>query len=199
LKRKCLFCILAAAAAVFATTASAQVSLENKTPAANPNFQKYSIFAGFGYTSLNQVNQSRYGLIGANVDFSRNWGRFFALTLDGAFYPTSYNSGNPGNPTVSMVLAGPEIHGMLFENWSLYLRGMMGGEHTGGENMTPSVSFAGGVGVGLQHDLNSHWALRAGGDDIGSSFSLINNSPQLGNSPHRRWNARASIGVAYKF
>lgn len=187
------------AAACLAVTASAQVSLETKTPAANPNFKKYSIYAGFGYTSLNQVNQSRYGLIGANVDVSRNWGRFFALTLDGGFFPTSYASGNPGNPSVTTVLIGPELHGTLFENWSLYFRGMMGVAHTGGENMIPNVSFAGGVGGGLQHDLNSHWALRAGGDDIGSSFSLINNSPQLGNSPHRRWNAHASIGVMYKF
>lgn len=197
LKRKCW--LFAAAAACLAMTASAQVSLENKTPAANPNFQKYSIFAGFGYTSLNQVNQSRYGLIGGNVDLSRNWGRFFALTVDGGFFPTSFSSGNPGNPSVSMVLAGPEIHGTLFENWMLYARGMIGGEHTGGESETPRVSFAGGIGAGIQHDLGPHWAVRAGGDDIGSSFSLANNSPQLGYSPHRRFNARADIGIVFRF
>ena len=198
MKRKCLTWCLAAAAAFFAVTASAQVALETKTPS-NPNFQKYAIFAGVGYTSLNQVNQSRYGLIGANVDVSRNWGRFFAVTVDGGFYPASYASGNPGSPTVSMVLAGPELHGTLYENWMLYVRGMIGGEHTGGENMTPKISFAGGVGIGIQHDMGPHWALRAGGDDIGSSFSLTNNSPQLGNSPHFRWNARADIGVVYRF
>jgi hypothetical protein len=199
LKRKCLVWLFAVTAACLTMTASAQVSLENKTPAANPNFQKYSVFAGFGYTSLNQVNQSRFGLIGGNVDLSRNWGRFFALTIDGGFYPTSYASGNPGNPSVSMILGGPELHGTLFENWMVYFRGMMGGEHTGGESITPSVSFAGGIGGGVQHDMGPHWAVRAGGDDIGSSFSLANNSPQLGYSPHRRWNARAHIGVAYRF
>ena len=199
MKRKCLTWFFAAAAACLAMTASAQVALETKTPAANPNFRKYAIFAGFGYTSLNQVNQSRYGLIGANVDLSRNWGRFFAVTIDGGFYPTSYASGNPGSPTVSMVLAGPEFHGTLFENWSLYFRGMIGGEHTGGENMTPNISFAGGIGAGIQREMGPHWALRAGGDDIGSSFSLTNNSSQLGYSPHRRWNARAHAGIVYKF
>lgn len=197
--RKWLVSCLAAAAACFAMSASAQVSLGDKTPAANPNFQKYSIFAGFGYTSLNQVNQSRFGLIGGNVDLSRNWGRFFALTVDGGFYPSSLGSGNPGNPSVSMVLAGPELHGTLFENWSVYFRGMIGGEHTGGEGETPSVSFAGGVGGGVQHDLGPHWAIRAGGDDIGASFSLTNNSPQLGYSPHRHFNSRADIGIVYKF
>jgi hypothetical protein len=199
LKRKCLVWLFAVTAACLTMTASAQVSLENKTPAANPNSQKYSVFAGFGYTSLNQVNQSRFGLIGGNVDLSRNWGRFFALTIDGGFYPTSYASGNPGNPSVSMILGGPELHGTLFENWMVYFRGMMGGEHTGGESITPRVSFAGGIGGGIQHDMGPHWAVRAGGDDIGSSFSLANNSPQLGYSPHRRWNARAHIGVAYRF
>lgn len=191
--------LFAALAACVAMTASAQVSLETKSPSNNAGFQKYSVFAGFGYTSLNQVNQSRFGLIGGNVDLSRNWGRFFAVTVDGGFYPSSLGSGNPGSPSVSMVLAGPELHGAIFEHWSVYVRALLGGEHTGGEGETPSVSFAGGVGAGVQHDMGPHWALRAGGDDIGSSFSLTNNSPQLGNSPHRRFNARADIGIMYRF
>ena len=28
---------------------------------------------------------------------------------------------------------------------------------------------------------------------------VTNNSPQLGYSPHKRWNGRASVGVAYRF
>jgi hypothetical protein len=47
--------------------------------------------------------------------------------------------------------------------------------------------------------LSPRWLLRASGDYILSSFSLRNNSPQLGYSPHRRGNARASFGVAYRF
>ena len=80
-----------------------------------------------------------------------------------------------------------------------YFRGLLGGEHTGGEGMTPKVSFAGGVGAGLEYVMSPRLVLRMGGDDILSSFSLTNNSPQLGNSPHMRANARASIGVAYRF
>ncbi len=182
-------------------TASAQVSPDSGSQA-NPLAvvpSKYSVFVGAGYTSLNQVNQSRYGLIGVNVDLSRNWGRFFALTVDGGFYPTSAAAGNPGKPTVDMVLVGPEFHGTVFPGWSIYFRGMMGGEHTGGESETPKVSFAGGLGGGVQYDLGPRWSLRAGGDDIGSSFSLINNTPQLGYSPHRRWNSRAGIGVMFHF
>jgi hypothetical protein len=181
-------------------TASAQVSPESGSKANNvTGFKKYSIFVGAGYTSLNQVNQSRYGLIGFDAEASRNWGRFFAVDVDGGFYPTSAGSGNPGKPSVSMVLAGPELHGTIFENWSVYVRALLGGEHTGGEGMTPSVSFAGGWGGGVQHDMGPHFAIRLGGDDIASSFSLTNNSPQLGYSPHRRWNSRGQIGIMYRF
>ena len=38
-----------------------------------------------------------------------------------------------------------------------------------------------------------------GGDYIGASFSVINNSPALGYSPHRTWNPRASFGAVYRF
>lgn len=160
---------------------------------------KYQVYAGFSYTSLNQVNQSRYGLIGANAEFSRNFGRWFAVVGDGAYYPTSYASGNPGDPKVWMALGGIELHAPIFENWNLFGRALIGGEHTGGESMTPDVSFAGGPGVGIEHTIGKSWGVRASGDYIGSAFSLINNSPELGNSPHRRFNARAGVGLIYRF
>jgi hypothetical protein len=160
---------------------------------------KYQVYAGFAYTSINQVNQSRYGLIGVDLSASRNFGRFFALTADGAYFPTSYASGNPGKPTVSMLLGGPELHAPIYGQVNLYFRGLIGGEHTGGESMTPRVSFAGGVGAGMEYVMSQRFVLRMGGDDIFSSFSVTGNNSQLGFSPHRRANARASIGVAYRF
>jgi len=51
--------------------------------------------------------------------------------------------------------------------------------------------------VGLDYKLTDHLGLRAYGDDIGSSFTLT--PYQLGDSPHRHFNARASVGVTYKF
>lgn len=197
--RKWLVSLLAVPAVLLPLAAAAQVAPE-KTPApVEAAAPKYKLYAGFGYTSLNQVNQSRYGLIGANVEVTRDFGRWFALVGDGGFYPTSYGSGNPGKPTVTMVLGGLEVHGSIFENWSLFAHGLMGGEHTGGESMTPKISFAGGLGLGVEHTIGSRWGVRAWGDDIGSSFSLRNNSSAIGNSPHRRWNARATIGVVYRF
>lgn len=199
LMRKWLVSLLAVPAILLPLSAAAQVVPEKAPRPADTGAPKYKVFAGFSYTSLNQVNQSRYGLIGGNVEVSRDFGRFIAVLGDGAFYPASLGSGNPGSPTVAQAFGGLEVHGNVFENWSLFAHGLMGGEHTGGESMTPKISFAGGVGMGIEHTLGSRWAVRAFGDDIGSAFSFRNNSTQIGNSPHRRWNARASIGIVYRF
>ena len=196
LKRKWLLCLLALIPAAL----MAQIAPDRgpRPDRGEPTF-KYQAYAGFAYTSINQVNQSRHGLIGVDVSVSRNFGRYFALTADGAYFPSSYASGNPGKPTVSMLLGGPELHAPIYGKVNLYFRGLIGGEHTGGESMTPRVSFAGGVGGGLEYVLSPRWVLRMGGDDILSSFSLRGNNSQLGYSPHMRANARASIGVAYRF
>ena len=187
-------------AALLPLAASGQVAPDRpaRPDRAEPAFN-YQVYAGFAYTSLNQVNQSRHGLIGVDISASRNFGRYFALTADGAYYPTSYASGNPGTPKVSSLMGGPELHAPLYGKVNGYVRALLGGEHTGGEGMTPKVSFAGGLGGGLEYVLSPRLVLRLGGDDILSSFSLRNNSPQLGNSAHMRANARATVGVAYRF
>jgi hypothetical protein len=201
LKRKWLISILAGVSAAWLPlAASAQIAPDRGTrPERNEPTYKYEVFAGFGYTSLNQVNQSRYGLEGVEISATRDFGRYFGLQADGGFYPTSFGSGNPGKPSVSMVLGGPVLHANLYGPVNGYFHVLLGGEHTGGEGMTPSVSFAGGLGGGLEYQWSPRIVIRAGGDDIASSFSVINNSPQLGYSPHKRWNSRATIGVAYRF
>ncbi len=69
--------------------------------------------------------------------------------MDGGHYQWNVTATNPGNPTVDMFLAGPVVHGNLFEKWSAYAEGLLGGVHTGGVTIQPDVSFAGGVGSGL--------------------------------------------------
>ncbi len=91
------------------------------------------------------------------------------------------------------------MHGPIFERWSVFGRVLLGGEHTGGTGQTPDISFAGGFGGGVEYKWSQRILIRPPGDRIASSFSLINNSDQLGNSPHRLWNARGGIGVAYRF
>jgi hypothetical protein len=205
-----LFLILAAALAFMSLPAVGQVNPEAAPgPSQGEPTFKYQGYAGFAYTSLNQVNQSRYGLIGVKLMMTRDWGKYFGLmgAIDYNKPPLSNSSSpNPGDPSVYTVLIGPELHATLYEKLSGLFFAELGGEHTGGESMTPSLSFAGGFGGGMQYDLSNRFSIRAVGDRVGASFSLIGNSlpgsqtPQeLGYSTHRTWNARGGIGVVYHF
>ena len=201
MKSKFLFLILAVASAIVVPiSANGQVAPEKPPKDLSGPDYKYEGYIGYGYTSLNQVNQSRSGLQGVTGSVMRGFGDHFGLKADLGYYGwdvTATNPSNPGKPTVSMYLGGAVVHGHLFEKWSAYAEGLMGGVHTGGVSIQPDVSFAGGVGVGLDYNKNERWSLRAYGDDIGSSFTLVPFQP--GFSPHMRWNARAGIGLVYHF
>ena len=82
-------------AALIPTAVMAQVA-PDKAPRAESNepVYKYWVYGGYSYTSLNQVNQSRYGLSGLNFDVTRNWGKYFGFTADGAFFWYAFRSGN---------------------------------------------------------------------------------------------------------
>jgi hypothetical protein len=188
------------AAALLPLAAAGQIAPEHSKhveQGASP--YKWEAFAGYGYTSLNQVNQSRYGLQGVNLSLTRDWGKYFGLTADGAYYSDPISSGNPGKPVVDLVLFGPVLHANITDHLSGFVRVLLGGEHSGGESQTPNISVAGGAGIGMEYKLSQRFALRASGDDIASSFSLIGNTPQLAYSPHMRRNSRAAFGLVYRF
>jgi hypothetical protein len=190
------------AAALMPLAVAGQVAPERPPSMGGAPKYKWEAFALAGYTSLNQVNLSRYGLIGGRFGATRDFGKHFGLTAIGSYYkpPTGNGSGgNPGDPSVYSALAGPEFRANLYGNFDGFLHGLLGIEHTGGEHMTPNISFAGGFGGGLVYNMSQHWALRASGDRVGAAFSLSNNSAQLGYSPHTHWNARGEFGVVYRF
>lgn len=201
MKRKFLFSILAVIpAALMPLAATSQIVQERPRVERNEPDYKWEISAGYGYTSLNQVNQSRYGLQGVNVSVTRDWGRYFGVTADGAFYNTPLSSalpGNPGNPSVDAVFLGPVVHANLLGKTSLLIHALLGVEHTGGESMYPDISFAGGMGGGMEYKMSTHFALRATGDEIAASF--VEDPNHLGYSPHMHWNSRAAFSVVYKF
>jgi hypothetical protein len=216
LKRKSLFLILAVVPVAFMPLAATSQVIHGRGAAPAERAEttyKYEVFGGYGYTSLNQVNQSRYGLQGVDLSITRDWGRFFGLTADGASYSHPISSGNPCPtsapciPSVDAVLLGPVLHANLYGHLDGFFHVLLGGEHTGGESAYPKLSFAGGVGAGLEYKLNPHFALRASGDDIASSFiapiypvgSGDACTPISGCSPHMRRNSRAAFGVVYKF
>jgi hypothetical protein len=204
--------IVAAAFMPLAATSQLIHARHREAPAEKPvTLHKYEIFAGYSYTSMNQVNQSRHGLQGANVSVTRDWGRFFGLTADGAYYkyPLSHPAIQNSTlvPTMDAVLLGPVVHAKLFGHYDGFLRVLLGGEHIGGVNAYPNLSFAGGVSGGLDYNLSSHFSLRASGDDISSSFVAPIYPAGSGNacttnsgcSPHERRSSRAEFGVVYKF
>lgn len=203
MKRKFLFSILAVVPVMLMPLAAiSQIAPERPRPEQTEPSYKWEIAAGYGYTSLNQVNQSRYGLQGPNFSVTRDWGKYFGLTADGGYYKYPLvlggsGSPNPGDPSVYMALLGPVVHADLYGPVSILVRCYLGAEHTGGANENPDLSLAGGFGGGLEYRLSKRFAVRATGDEIGASFAEDPN--HLGFSPHRRFNSRASLVVVYKF
>ena len=206
MKRKFLIAMLAlVAAATMPLAALCQVAPARRSADTDQpeKVYKWEGYGGFAYTSLNNVNTSRSGLIGGKVGLTRDFGRYFGVTGEGAFYETSLSSpaisDSVQKPTETTVLFGPVIHANLYGPVSGFVEILLGGEHIGATSQTPNISFAGGVGAGMEWKLSQHLSGRAYGDDIASSFSLINNSAALGNSPHKTWSSRAGVGVVYRF
>jgi len=195
---KLLLLIVAVASAVSVPmAASGQVAPEKPPKDLSGPTYRNEVFVGWGYTSANQVNQSRSGLQGVTGSVKRDFTDHFGVKLDGGYYGWDVTATNNPHFNEYMFLLGPVIHANLFERWSVFAEGSMGGVHTGGVPIEPSISLAGGVGVGLDWNRNARWTVRMYGDDIASSFTLV--PFESGSSPHVRWNARAGIGVAYHF
>ena len=120
MKSKFLLSVLALVSAGFMPlAATSQIAPDRgAAPAerAEPSF-KYEIYAGYGYTSINQVNQSRHGLQGVNVSVTRDFGKYFGISIFGLSWLTNvdpwamsvgYGSGQDYE-TKSGVTGGPSI------------------------------------------------------------------------------------------
>jgi hypothetical protein len=203
LKRMFLLLFLAAVPATFMpVSALAQVNPEAAAGPAQAAPYKYEVYGGLAYSRLRQVPVSFSGLLGGKVSVARDFGRYFQLMGSGDYYKIGTGHAglpNPGNPSMYTFLVGPALHATLYGNLSGLVFAQVGGEHTGGEHMTPNISFAGGFGGGLAYSLSPRLAVQLTGDRVAASFSLPNNTPQLGNSTNRTWNARGTIGVVYRF
>ncbi len=194
-----LMTLAAAVTALLPRPASSQIVMEKPHVRPTGPTYNYTVFAGWGYTSINQVNQSRSGLQGFSASFTRDWGKYFGLTVDGGHYAWQTTASNAavGKPSVDYYLAGPELHAALYGPTSMFVHGLLGIAHTGGVNISPAASPAGGIGIGMDYQFTPRVALRLSGDDVFSDFTVV--PYHQGFSPHIRWNARASLGVAYRF
>jgi len=158
---------------------------------------KYQAYVGYGYTSINQVDQSRNGLQGTDLSLTRDWGKYFGITAQGGYYKYPYDTTNPGDPSVTMVLLGPVLHAPLIGKSSVFVHALFGGQHTGGESITPDIAFAWGGGIGVEYRLTGRFSLRTFGDMIDTATA--EDPDNLGYSPHRHANAHATIGLVYQF
>lgn len=172
-------------------------------PQAPPAAPKYEVYVGVAYSRIRQVPVTYSGLIGGKASLARDWGKYFQLIGSVDYYKMgtghAYLGSSRGNPSMYTFMLGPGLHAPLFAGLSGDFFGEVGGEHTGGEQMDPTISFAGGFGGGLTYDLTRKFGLRLAADRVGASFSLPNNTPQLAYSTHRTWNARYTFGVVYRF
>ncbi len=115
---------------------------------------------GWGYTSLNQVNQSKSGLQGVTASFTRDWGKYFGITAEGGHYAWTVTQANPQKSSVDLFLAGPVLHANLYGKSSMFVHGLVGVAHTGGVSIKPDESVAGGGGIGLDSRMTPHSSLR---------------------------------------
>ncbi len=203
MKRTLLFFLLAAMeAALAALPAASQVNPEAAPVPEQAAPYKYEAFVGVAYSRIKQVPVTYSGLIGGKATVARDFGKYFQLMGSVDYYSVGIGHStlpNPGSPSIYTFLVGPAIHATLYDNLSGLFFAELGGEHTGGEKETPSISFAGGFGGGLSYSLSRRWAVQLTGDRVAASFSLPNNTPQLAYSTNRTWNARGTFGVVYKF
>ncbi len=189
LTRKLLFSMLAAILgfALFSMAAMSQIQSSSSSSSPAPDEKpeihyRYSVSAGYSYTSLNQLNQARSGLQGIEASVMRDFTTHFGVIADGGYYKYALKSGNPGSPVVDFVGFGPVVHAELYGPVSGFIRGLLGGEHTASNGTIPKVSFAGGFGGGFEYKLSPRFSLRASGDDILSSF--VEDPDHLGYSTH---------------
>ncbi len=203
MKRTFLFSMLAVlSAALMPQPAASQVNPEAAPSSEQGAPYKYEAYAGAAYTRFRQATQSYSGLVGGKVSLARDWGKYFQLIGSVDYYRIGTGHANlpsPGNPSIYTFLVGPGVHAPLYGNLSGVVFAELGGEHTGGEKMTPSIPLAGGCGGGLTYSLFHNFGVQLTGDRVAASFSLSNNTPQLSYSTNRTWNARGTLGVVYRF
>ena len=204
LNRTILFRISAMVVVALAPLAAAgQVNPEAAPGPGQAAPYKYEVYAGAAYTRFRQATESYSGLLGGKVSLARDWGKYFQLVASVDQYTVGTGHANqpsPGHPSVYSVMIGPGVHANLYGNLSGEVFAELGAEHTGGEQMSPDISFAGGFGGGLTYDLVHNFALRLAADRVGASFpEASNNNQGQAGSTHRTWDARATLGVVYRF
>ncbi|WP_263358307.1 outer membrane protein [Acidicapsa ligni] len=196
MKGKFLLLMFTAFASLLPVSLAGQVAKPTAPGADTINvFHRYDAFAGVDYSSANQVLGSS-ALIGFNVGADAKLKPWFGGVVDFGYYGINATSTTHASPTMTTVLAGPEVY-IPADKLTGFFHVMFGGAHTGNVGTTPNVSFAYAIGGGLSYSLTPRWSARVSGDGILSSF--VQAPSGSGESAHMRVNPRATLGVSYSF
>jgi hypothetical protein len=124
--------------------------------------------AGYSYLDLS-LAKSRVGLNGADVNLTADFRSYFGLRLDVGYARGSNVLGSGRHADVLSYLAGPVVYPIHHRKWTFYAEGLVGAARATGP--IPSANgFLGAyvnklawvLGGGMEYDLSSSWAFRAG-------------------------------------
>src|SRR3984893_10591903 len=124
---------------------------------------------GYSYLNLSQAPDSRAGLNGADANLSIDLSSRVGLRLDVGYARGSNVLGSGRHADVLSYLAGPVVYPIHHRKWTAYAEGVVGAARVTGP--IPSAhGFLGAyvnklawvLGGGLEYDLSSSWAFRAG-------------------------------------
>ena len=195
--RKFVFAILAV---LLPISVAAQVSVSDSSDEGGKP-SRYDIFVGAGFTTQNQIVHSHGFLVGPSAGITRNFGKYFGLNAQGSYTPHSLPSANMSEsglaPTYVQILAGPELHAQVYDNFSGNVHILFGGSHTYGTGVTgsPSVAFSYGLGAALDYRLTPRFSLRWSTDHVRTAN--VQGNTTSGNSLHGYSNIQTAFGVVY--
>jgi opacity protein-like surface antigen len=134
---------------------------------------------GYSYLDLAQASNSRVGLNGADANLSLDFRSRVGLRLDIGYARGSNVLGSGRHADVLSYLAGPVAYPIHYRQWTTYAEALAGAARVTGP--IPSANgFLGAyvnklawvIGGGLEYDLSSSWAFRAGAEYMHTTYYL---------------------------
>jgi opacity protein-like surface antigen len=124
---------------------------------------------GYAYLDVSQPLNRRAGLSGADANLSVDFHSRVGLRLDVGYARGSNVLGSGRHADVLSYLAGPVAYPFHHKKWTVYGEAMVGAARVTGPIPSPS-GFLGAyvnklawvLGGGLEYDVSSSWAFRAG-------------------------------------
>jgi opacity protein-like surface antigen len=124
---------------------------------------------GYSYLNVSQAPSGRVGLNGADANLSVDFRSRVGLRLDVGYARGSNVLGSGRHADVLSYLAGPVAYPFHYKKWTAYGEALVGAARVTGPIPSPN-GFLGSyvnklawvLGGGLEYDVSSSWAFRAG-------------------------------------